>query len=802
MRTLSKRSTVKRYFPCFHRNVSALLLFVFLCASVAAAGASVFLCPALAEAQGAQKAFLHRHDPRVQEAIAVQHRHIGHLMGNPDVVGTGVGIGPDGLPAIKVFTKRHGVQGIPDWLESIPVQVEVTGRFYALRGETCDTTGDHICTAAERWPLPVPTGISVGHPAITAGTIAARVTDGTAVYILSNNHVLANINEATKGDPILQPGTYDGGVNPGDAIANLTDFEPIKFCTVWWFWIICDETNVIDAAIASSTSSELGVATPDGGYGAPSRIIHPAYGDPSILGDENLALLLGAEVQKYGRTTGLTAGKVNTINATVDVCYDSECQNIARFTDQLFVTPGTFSAGGDSGSLVITHDSLKQPVGLLFAGSDTLTILNRIDLVLNRFGVTVDEGVVTQPVIDVAVTGIDLPTPVEVDQTVTVFVTVENRGTQATGSFNVTLRDINDAVPLGEISVSNLAPGASATVHFSWKPATDGSHTLEASHQLLGDENVGNNTYTKVVNVLLPPGGPQLQLWKGLAYTNQWMTVQLGYEYGDEMVVVCSPNYDLSAPGPAIARVRNARGSSFEVGLGRPWYGTFGGEDFSANVYCMVVRQGVYTAAEDGVKMEAVKLPGFTLTDHAGSWSGQRHFYQNAYTRPVVVGQVVSPDTGIAPSYCPGLLCERDWSVFWSRGTAVTNPPSSTALYVGRHTGEDPNGRVTETLVYVVIESGTGTTIEGWKYVAALGADTVRGMQNRPPFTYSLSGLTSASAAIVSQAGMDGADGGWAVLYGPNAVSATRLRLAIDEDWYLYSERNHTTEQVSYIVFE
>jgi hypothetical protein len=86
--------------------------------------------------------------------------------------------------------------------------------------------------------------------------------------------------------------------------------------------------------------------------------------------------------------------------------------------------------------------------------------------------------------------------------------------------------------------------------------------------------------------------------------------------------------------------------------------------------------------------------------------------------------------------------------------------------------------------------------------VAALGADTVRGMQNRPPFTYSFSGLSSASAAIVSQAGMDAGDGGWPVLYGPSAVSATRLRLAIDEDWYMYSERNHTTEQVSYIVFE
>jgi hypothetical protein len=215
----------------------------------------------------------------------------------------------------------------------------------------------------------------------------------------------------------------------------------------------------------------------------------------------------------------------------------------------------------------------------------------------------------------------------------------------------------------------------------------------------------------------------------------------------------------------------------------------------------MVVRQGVYTGAKDGVKMEAVKLANFTSSDHMGSWSGQRQTYQNSYSQPVVVGQVVSPDTGNPPSNCPDLFCDQDWSVFWSRGTAVTNPPSSSALYVGRHTGTDSSGRAPETLGYVVIESGTGN-IAGTNYVAALGADTVRGMRNRPPFNYSLSGLASASKAIVSQAGMDGTEGGWAVLYGPGAVSARQLRLAIDEDWYLYSDRNHTTEQVSYIVFQ
>ena len=802
MRILLKKIMLKRWFPLLPRYLSSLLILVFLFASIVSTGSSVFFSPALAEAQGSEKGVLHRHHALFQEAIEAHHRHLNWLMRIPDVVGTGVGIGPDGLPAIKVFTKMHGVKGIPEWLESTPVQVEVTGRFYALRGITCDSSGDNVCTAAERWPLPVPTGVSVGHPDITAGTIAARVTKGGQVFILSNNHVLANVNQATIGDPILQPGAYDGGTLD-DAIGHLTEFKQITFCDSFFGYIIsCSSTNKIDAAIASSTSSELAVATPDGGYGAPSSTIHPAYGAPGTIGDETLGDLQGIGVQKYGRTSGLTSGSIDTFNATVDVCYDADCMDIARFTDQIIVTPGTFSAGGDSGSLVV--DSQRRPVGLLFAGSDTMTIINRIDLVLNGFGVTIDGGTVVPPAIDVAVMSIEVPTPVEVEQTTTATVTVENRGTQTTGSFNVTLLDFTEGVEIGTQPVTGLGPGDSTTVNFSWTPENSGSHTLQASHQLAGDENVSNNTLTKDVTVLLPPGGPQLQVWKGLAYTDQWTTVELGYEYGDEMVVVCSPNYDLSAPGPAIARVRNARGSSFEVGLGRPWYGTFGGEDFSANVYCMVVRQGVYTVAEDSVKMEAVKITNFTSSDHIGSWSGQRQFYQNSYTNPVVVGQVVSPDTGNPPSYCPALMCEPDWSVFWSRGTAVTNPPSRSTLYVGRHTGEDPNGRPAETLVYVVVERGSSTIggVGGVKYVAGLGADTVRGMQNRPPFTYSLSGLATPLAAIVSQAGMDATDGGWPVLYGPTAVTATQLRLAIDEDWYLHSERNHTTEQVSYIVFE
>ncbi len=100
------------------------------------------------------------------------------------------------------------------------------------------------------------------------------------------------------------------------------------------------------------------------------------------------------KVKKYGRTTSLTTGRVTAINATVDVGYGPGL--IARFVDQIIIEPGSFSAGGDSGSLIVVEGKGKDkgndriPVGLLFAGSSFVTIANPIDAVLTRFNVTVD----------------------------------------------------------------------------------------------------------------------------------------------------------------------------------------------------------------------------------------------------------------------------------------------------------------------------------------------------------------------------------------------------------------------------
>ncbi len=333
-----------------------------------------FLGQGIAETKNTQEAIV---SGKIRATIEVQNRHTDILMRISGVVGTGTGIGPDGQPVIKVLTIKTGIPGIPENIEGIPVDVEVTGMIVAFSDPTT------------RFDRPVPIGVSTGHANITAGTIGCRVIDSNGnVYALSNNHVYANSNDASIGDSVLQPGTFDGGT-VADAIGTLFDFEPIDFD---------GRDNTIDAAIALSSTGNLNKATPSDGYGAPSSAIHSAYGDPDVIGDENLGNLLGKSVQKLGRTTGLTQGTITGVNFTVNVCYECagplcfKCKQLATFVNQIVVETGTFSAGGDSGSLIVTNDDNKNPVGLLFAGSPEHTIANRIDLVLNRFGVTVDDG--------------------------------------------------------------------------------------------------------------------------------------------------------------------------------------------------------------------------------------------------------------------------------------------------------------------------------------------------------------------------------------------------------------------------
>jgi Leucine-rich repeat (LRR) protein len=261
-----------------------------------------------------------------------------------------------------------------------------------------------------------------------------------------------------------------------------------------------------------------------------------------------------------------------------------------------------------------------------------------------------------------------------------------------------------------------------------------------------------------------------------------WQTVNLQYTY-TSMVVVCSN--DLGAAGlPAVCRVRNASGNSFEVMTQNPSGNALSGHD----VHYIVIEEGVYTAAEHGVKMEAVKVAS-TATASSGSWIMESRSYNNSYTSPVVLGQVMTYN-------------DAEWSVFWACSGSRTSPPTSGALSAGKHIAQDTDKtRNNETIGFIVLEAGTGS-INDIPYTAAVGTDIVRGPDNTSTgYTYNFSSIPTASTAIISAAGMDGGDGGWPVFYGGTPLTSSSLTMAFDEDQIKDSERSHTTEQVAYAVF-
>ena len=353
-------------------------------------GDSGFLRPALTEAKitkdtiPPEKIILFNgENAQVKGAIAVQQRHHHRLMRLPEVVGTAVGLTEDNLPAILVLTKKRMDAGvIPENLEGTPVVAKVTGEIFAMQ-HLPPHRGGKIDPAIGPYQRPVPIGVSTGVYArglndCLAGTITCRVKDNSGnVYALSNNHVYALENTAPiggqNGSLVVQPGLYDTNCvfNSQIVIGQLANFVPINFNP--------GTTNQVDAAIALSSTAELGTATPSDGYGTPSSTTVPA----SIF----------QSVQKYGRTTLLTRGTIFGINATVTVNYGSSGN--ATFVNQIVVFSFRhFIGAGDSGSLLVTNDSNANPVGLVFAGnsSGTYAIANPINAVLNSFGITIDSS--------------------------------------------------------------------------------------------------------------------------------------------------------------------------------------------------------------------------------------------------------------------------------------------------------------------------------------------------------------------------------------------------------------------------
>lgn len=228
---------------------------------------------------------------------------------------------------------------------------------------------------------PAPGGVSIGHYNITAGTLGMVVRKDGKRMILSNAHVLADVNKGQPGDVILQPGSYDGGLVLLNNIAHLYSSVPIKTdkengsnCPIAaiWKWpynvlaklfhrktrLVAEtyEPNYVDAALALPINDADVI----------DNILE--IGVPVGFSEANI----GDNVRKSGRTTGLTYGRIVATEASVLVDYGDD--GTASFEHQLIASP--MCEGGDSGSIVVNDGDAV--VGLLFAGSPQTTVMNNI----------------------------------------------------------------------------------------------------------------------------------------------------------------------------------------------------------------------------------------------------------------------------------------------------------------------------------------------------------------------------------------------------------------------------------------
>lgn len=284
-----------------------------------------------------------------------------------------------------------------------------------------------------------------------------------------------------------------------------------------------------------------------------------------------------------------------------------------------------------------------------------------------------------------------------------------------------------------------------------------------------------------------------------------WQTVSLDNSYSNA-IPICTYVLPSNSDNPAVVRIQNITASSFEVKIQQP---SNSAAVTPSDVFCIVAEEGSHTLS-DGRSFEAHTVLSTDISGNsAGGWSNGEDVSGDivgTYANPVVLGQVISYNN-------------TDFSAFWSYDCdSAGNPPFTSGMAdgicVGRHIGQTSSGgstltRNTENVGYIVVEgdptsSGSadpvGNLPTGEVYEVALGADTIDGVDNSGnSCSLNNSGYT---IGLVTEAAIDGNNGGWAVLYGASPLASNQIDIAIDEDTLGDTERAHTTENVSYWVFD
>ncbi|MCG8476555.1 MAG: PKD domain-containing protein [Cytophagales bacterium] len=374
----------------------------------------------------------------------------------------------------------------------------------------------------------------------------------------------------------------------------------------------------------------------------------------------------------------------------------------------------------------------------------------------------------------------------------------------------ITVGQPQNQAPVAVIAGS-YSPAAGQQVTFSSEGSQDSDGSITSYLWDFGDENTSSlenpahtfenaGTYTVTLTVTDDKGltakaskqitvtdssAPKVKAEGGVInLTETWTTVALQQNYSS-MIVVTTPVIEQnSALAPIITRIRNASGNSFEIKLQALGNGTVG----TRPVHYFAAEEGTYTVEQHGVKMEARKV---TSDQSAYKWNypgkGERIYYNNTYTTPVVIGQVMTHN-------------DPDFSVFYAENGSLVDP-TQTDTYIGKHVGQDPDvTRANEVVGFIVFESGAEANL-GLVSIKAGKVSDVQSFVQTPAGYVRTHGKADATGLVASIAGMRGSDGGWACLVNPDPLDGADMTLTIDEEQIGDSERRHISENVSFVAF-
>lgn len=387
-----------------------------------------------------------------QRVLQAQSAYQEDLFRRANVVGVAAGLKNQeegGEPSIVIlvqekqpFSALSAEDRIPERINGIRTDVMEVGYLEA----------QSAINPKGRFRPSIPGGVSIGHYKITAGTFGVIVYDvfTNEKFILSNNHVLANSNEALPGDAILQPGPIDGGQNPADKVATLERFIPLHYiegdvnpptpdptpdpnpnpnprpdpvdpgqppagCDI--VDVIVNGANALAGLLGSekrvtSTSASEVDKRPTPPNTASAVGITPATAptvqattnsvdcalarpiDPSMFSDDitQIGTITGTKPAMLGmrvRKYGRTTSYTESQITLLNATVNVAYSTSKGSRTARFsgqVISGAMSQGGDSGSLIVDATE-NRAVGLLFAGSSVATIFTPIDLVLNALNV-------------------------------------------------------------------------------------------------------------------------------------------------------------------------------------------------------------------------------------------------------------------------------------------------------------------------------------------------------------------------------------------------------------------------------